>query len=484
MKIRKTTLLLVLVIFLLGAFLRFFKIQENLLFSAEQGDNYLAIRSAISSGKLPLLGPPTSHPWLYFGPLYYWLMIPLMLIFNFHPATGTYLGVAAGSLVILLNFLVITKIFKEEVALFSSFLIAVSPLWIEFSREARHYFLVAILFYPLFWFLYKVWQGRSQFLFWVGLTLGAMLNFHLTPLVLVPPILAILWLKRKSLTKINLILGFLGFLVPNLPFLIYDLNHKFLMTIKLLAWIPYRTLGFLGFYPKNNLTPQIFKENLLAFLRFFSENFVMGQNILGILFTFVAVVFIILNFRKAFVIKKENFGWFFIFWTLGFSFLAFFIHGLPPKHYFVPVFPIPILLFSLFLERLWKGNLRKAFISIFLLIAVFLNLKFFLSSSIFYAPSEGWLLSLKFQERIVKMILEDAKGEKFNLKRVGEFDYYPGGHAQNYQYLAWWLGNKPAEEETGLRYTIYEEPQKIPEDIKEKGEVWQIDKIFILKEKK
>jgi len=482
MKVKKTTLL-ILAIFLFGAFLRFFRIGQNLLFDAEHGVDYLAIKSLILARRLPLLGPATSHPWLRLGSAFYWLMMPLMALFNFNPKVGTYLGITAGSFITVLNFWVIRKIFNERVALLSSLAVALSPFLIEFSRAAKYYFLMLIPFYLFLWSLYKVWQGEGRFLFWAGVAFGLILNFHLSPIFFVPIILIILWVKRKNLSKKNLLYGFFGFLTPNLPFLIYDFTHGFLMTTKLLAWIPYRIAGFLGFYPKNNLTPEVLRGTLFAFFNFFSESFVVGQRRLGILFIAAIVIFIALNFKKAFATKKkEDFGWFFALWALGLGFLALFIHGLPPKPYFISMVPILILIFSLLLEKIWDNRLRGVLILTFFLMVVVFNLRFFLASPSFYASCGESPSCFQFQKRIVEMIIGDAKGEKFNLKRVGEFDYYSGFYAQNYQYLLWWLGNEPTEEKAKLRYTIYEDLTRLPEKIEEKGKVLQIGKVLVLKE--
>lgn len=483
MKLKKLHLLIA-VIFLLAFFLRFFKISENLMFNAEQGQNYLAIKTAIVSRQLPLLGPPAAHLFSQ-GPLYYWLMMPLMMIANFNPATGTYLGIVAGSIMVLLNYWVIKEVFNKKVALFSSLLIVVSPIWIYFSREARFYFLAIIPFYLLFWFLYEFWQGKDKFLFWAGLSHGVMLNFHLGSIALIPAILLILWAKRKNLKRKSLFLGGIGFLLPNLPFLIYDLTHGLAISTKLLIWIPYRVIGFLGLYPKNNLTPLVLGENLQAFFRFFSENFVMGQESLGILVTVILIGFLVFNYKKALIFRKrKDFGWFFLLWALFLFSLAVFIHGSPPRHYFISILPLPIMVFSLFWERLGKNYLGMALVIFFLLLSAGFNLRFFFDSPAFYALRGDSPIFLKFQEKMMKVIIENAKGEKFNLKRVGEFDYYPGEYAQNYRYLAWWLGNEPTEEPTNLRYTIYEELNRLPIESEKKGEIFKVGGIVILKEAK
>jgi hypothetical protein len=65
-------------------------------------------------------------------------------------------------------------------------------------------------------------------------------------------------------------------------------------------------------------------------------------------------------------------------------------------------------------------------------------------------------VSYQLQKKIAKYIVEDAEGTKYSLKRVGAFDYYEGYYAQNYQYLLWWMGNEP-KDNNDILYTIYED---------------------------
>jgi hypothetical protein len=381
---------------------------------------------------------------------------------------------------VFLNFFFVRKIFNLKIALISSFLMVTSPFLIEFSRSARFYFFVAIPFYLLLWSAYKIWQGERRFLFWLGLSLGIIFNFHLSPLIITPAIFLVLLVKRKNLRLKNLGQGFLGILIPSLPFLVYDLTHGLEMTTRMLLWIPYRVAGFLGFFPKNNFTLDILKENLQIFINFFSETFIIGQKNLGILMTLVIIAFLVLNIKKAFKFKKkEDFGWFFLFWILIFGLFGLFVHGSPPKQYFIIMAPVLILIFSLFLEKLWKRIGGIWVVGMVLILTIF-NLKYYFSSSGFYGNCQSFLC-LKNQKEIIKTIVDDARGKNFELKRVGEFDYYQGQYAQNYQYLAWWLGNQP-EEGTRLRYTIYEQTERFPSEVKEEGKRLKVGSVYILKE--
>src|SRR3990172_7049818 len=87
--------------------LRFYRIPENLVFHGELGANYLAIKNFILSGQIPFLGPPTSHPWLSFGPLYYWIFAPVLAFFKYNPLAGGYFFATVGVLIAIFNYFVL-----------------------------------------------------------------------------------------------------------------------------------------------------------------------------------------------------------------------------------------------------------------------------------------------------------------------------------------------------------------------------------------
>src|SRR3990172_2047340 len=71
LSINKWTVIVGLILFI-GAFLRFYWLPENLIFHGELGVDYLAVRDIIKGDRTALLGPRTSHEWLYLAPIFYW----------------------------------------------------------------------------------------------------------------------------------------------------------------------------------------------------------------------------------------------------------------------------------------------------------------------------------------------------------------------------------------------------------------------------
>lgn len=471
---------LFLFIVLLGALLRFFKLKEALIFQGELGHNYLAIKNIVESAQFPLLGPPTVHSWINLGPLFYWLLTPLLYVFDFNPTVGAYFMAMAGISVIIINYLVIEKLFNRKAAIISSFLIAISPAWISLAREARFFSLIPVLFYPFIYFLTVGIRGSGKHLFWAGFFLGVILNFHLASLILIPATLLLFYIKRKNITIKDLKRAFIGLLIPSLPFLIYNLTHKFEPIIKLGLWIPYRIMGFVGIYPKNVANFATIESNFESLGALFSTSYIAENMSFGI-FLFATVI--VYSGVKMFIASKEKSEWLVLCMIFCVSYLGIFLHGNPPIHYYMPIFALPVILLSLLLSEIWNNN-GKYIVLTLLAFLTFSNFSYYFSEEWFYLPQDkmvSLLVPYNVQLRVVENIITDADGEKFSFSRVGPFDYYEGDYAQNYRYLMWWLGNEPVVNVIP-HYIIYEGSGFIPDS---EGEdiIFKSDDILVIKEK-
>lgn len=442
----------------LAFILRAYKISENFVFSGEFGTEFLYIKNAIAHGRLPLVGLSTSHTWISYGPLYYWIMIPLVKLFSFEPLTGAWVGIITGTLAVIANYLVIRKIGNEKVAIWSSLIIAVSPIWISFARGARLYVFTWLVFYLFLYFLRELWQGKAKNIFWLGLSFGLFFNFHFSPILLTPVLLTSLYLRKKILKVKDYLLFLLGAILANLPILIYDSQKGFSMSRNLILWVPYRIAGFFGLYPKNNLSYESLGGTFGVIIEFFGKMFILYRPfwiVATIAFLVLAGFLFKENYRKVF----KDFLIFFIFASLVSILAGIFIHQSPPIHYFLPLFPIPSLILALTLDRYVKStSVRYLFAGSFLLLTLF-NFK------VGNLTPEPDSVPYKLQKEISGLIAADAKGSKFALKRVGPYDYFEGNYAQNYQYLLWLYGNEPVQQ-AKISYTIYEDTSKLPKGVK------------------
>lgn len=460
MKSLKFDVLLVLLI-VVGLFLRLYKIEENLVFHGELGSNYLAIKDFLLTGQFPLLGPETSHPWLSFGPAYYWLISPFFALFDFDPKIGAYVFAVLGALVIYINYYFVKKIINPKVALISSLLITFSPLYLDYAREARFFSIVLLLFYPFYYFFSKLFTDKKEY-FWFGFFYGLFFSFHYSPLMYLPIILVVFWRMRKSIKLEDISKTLLGFVLPNLTILLSDLLGKSSIVPNLGLWVPYRILGFLNVYPKNNLTEEIAKINLNGIVAFFNSVLVpslMHFPMLGV-FVFLAITFIVFIKRKVIPQSVQI-----LYYFLLSGLLVLFVHGDFPQHYFLPLIPVCIILFSLFLEKLYVKN--KALTILITCLFVIVNLKYLFSENWFYKYQNlnNIQVSYETQKLVSKAIVNDARGRPFSLKRIGTGDEFELNFAQNYIYLMWYYGNQPVIN-SKLIYTIYEKEEKVNPYIK------------------
>ena len=468
------------IILLLGTFLRFYRIQENFIFLGENGLDYLRIKDFIEKGEFPLFGPQTSHEWFSIAPLFYWLFMIVMPLGAFEPITGAYFFAGVGVLAILICYLTLSKVLDRKTALISSYLVAISPLWMHYTRASRYNVVAAYLFFPFIYFLVKAQEDGGKSLFWLGLTLGFMFSFFPSPIVLLPVAIFIIFLKRKIIKMNYLMSGIGGLLIPNIPYIIGIIGNNIDMIINIIQWVPYRILGFVGVYPKNTASSDILKANLFSLYDFFQESFLASDSIIALVLFLSVLSYLYFKLKS----KDKNI----LFWkTLALvfvvSYLGLFLHGDPPEHYYFIVFPVPIILLGSLLADITNKEIGKYLIVIILVTLTYLNTKYYFSNEWFFIPQEAVVdgklpVPYQMQEKVVDTIIQDAKGRKLSLNRVGELDKFNNDFAQNYIYLLWLKGNQPVRE-ADISYTIYEDTQKLPDNIE--GEIFWINNIAIVK---
>ncbi|HEX8965785.1 MAG TPA: glycosyltransferase [Patescibacteria group bacterium] len=474
-----------LLILLLGIFLRFFMLSQNFTFDGEIGDNHLDLVNAYTHHQIPLRGAPTSHPWLYFGPLFYWVYEPLLILNKFNPVTYALFGAVVSILIIIANYIIVKKLFSSSVALLSTYLITISPLFLFFGRISRFFCIVPLLVYPFLIMLKKLAKNEKKYLFWIWFLIGVMLNFHYTPLFLIPVVISVLIAQKIKINGKDIISSVIGFLIPFTPLLIYDSREHFTMTVNLILWIPYRILGFLGIYHKNTVTQAVLHENTSSILNFFSYLFTQtpqnGYTILGLIVFIITILFVLFNAYKAIRNHTVSSVWLMLFAWGFWGFLALFVHGDAPLHYYVPLFSFPIIILSLFFVTISKTNLGKIVVFIFLAFVTISNYFFFFSTQWLYRyKTDPYAYGLR--QKAAQTIISDAHGKPFMLKRVGYYDDYAKNYSQNYIYLLWWYGNMP-KDKAKVEYIIYEDMSKLPKKLTPKEKFFSVSQnIAIIRE--
>lgn len=473
--------LLFLLILLLGIFLRFYNINLNTGFYSEVGDNLLDIKNAYVHNYIPLIGAPTSHPWLYFGPLFYWMYGLILILSRFDPISHAYFGASIASLVIIFNYFFIKKIINQKVALISSFLISTSPLYLIASNVGRFIYVVPLLIYPFIYILYQIVFGKKRQFFLLAFILGVILNFHYSPLILIPFFITVFIIKSIKPTNKEILKMFLGFVIPLSPLLIYDISHKFIMMRNLFLWFPYRILLFLGLYKVHEASVYITPDKNISFFRFVYNSFIPENSFFPLELFIVFLIFTYFAWQVIKVFKKKfiNDVWLILLPWAIWGYAGIFIHGSPPLHYFVPLFPLPILIFSMLFADISEKKIVKYFIMFVLFFFTILNFNYYFSNKWFFPKGP---INYEVKQKIAKFIVKDSNHKKYVLHRIGFNDTLPNEFKSDYVYLLWLYGNEPAKK-ASLQYTIIEDKAKIPKQFSPMEKLFFVNSDIVVERK-
>src|SRR3989344_6972556 len=105
---RNKLLVLILVI---GFFLRVYNTQELFLYSHDQDLAGWFIKDVLINKHLRLIGHETSTAGIFIGPVFYYLLIPFYFIFGMDPIGGSYLVALFGVFTIFSFYFVFKNIF-------------------------------------------------------------------------------------------------------------------------------------------------------------------------------------------------------------------------------------------------------------------------------------------------------------------------------------------------------------------------------------
>ncbi len=430
----------------LAILLRTYNISSSLPFTDEIGRDYLSAKRIAFDHQFLLLGPPSSHTWLFHGPFFYYLLALSLLVFNASPFSGYFLILISFVVFFFLLYGLTKLVYGKSTALVSLLFMSVFPQAVALGRIPAHYSLVPLFSLISFMSFLLYIQKRNQF--WLtlsGIAVGLAVQLHLSSVILVFFSVTILLLGRKI--KQLLIFSFF-FAIPLIPLLIYDFGQKFNMLRMLILWFPYRVLRF------SWLSWQAVVVALLAgaVCLWWARKVHFNRMILLPLF-------------------------------LVFSLLLLFLHGNPPTHYFYFMLPQVIILASLITVRLGAGkNIVSKLLRLLILVGWSAGGLYFFFKA--FLPAQlnpgSYPVPLFDQEKAVILILSDASGQPFKLKRFGDLDIFQG-YLDNYRYLVWWLSGKEEDKKAGLTYIIYEDMTKFKKYANLNDRFFSLDRLIIEK---
>lgn len=236
--------LFLILLLLLAAFLRFYNVNNNVMFLGDQGRDALVV-SRIFKDKDPVfIGPMTSIGNMYLGPFYYYFMLPFLWLSYPSPMGPVYAVIVLSLLTVYLLYRIGKELFGQKTAWLATIFFALSANVIIYSRFSWNPNIAPFFSLLMFYFTYLAWQKSPRYWPLVALMFSVLIQLHYVTLlaaggagvVLLIQIVEKLRVKKKSvifrqqcwpLLK-NLLLALLIFLLSLLPLTLFDFKHDFL----------------------------------------------------------------------------------------------------------------------------------------------------------------------------------------------------------------------------------------------------------------
>ena len=224
---------------LVGLFwwLRFNNIRISLFYFNDMGRDLLVLQDWIETGKPPLLGPQTSSLPINQSAIYFYLLMPAFLLFKGSPMALLYTNAVVYTAFFLGGLWLLRENKKMQIGLMTFFLlVAISPQYIIQSRFVWNpSFTTPLLATAIisFYLLTKKFSRKLMIIFVSSLAVAISFSYSMAPVFISIFLFLIFFWKTNRLQTI--LAQIMALAVVNLPTIVFELKHKFLLTSSLFS---------------------------------------------------------------------------------------------------------------------------------------------------------------------------------------------------------------------------------------------------------
>lgn len=443
-------------VFLIASFLRFYRLSDLMEFIGDQALFYLPARDIIIEGVIPLVGPQTSHPWIHHGAIWTYVLSIILWVFNFNPVPPAYFIAILGVVTVWLFYKVVSELFDKRIALIAAFLYAASPLIVLNARMPYHTSPIPFFAILLFFAVYRWIKGNAYYFPLITFLMGVLYNHELTTFVLSIPIFCLFlygffkkerWVRRVLNIKI-IIYSVFSFLVPMIPFIIYDISNGYKQTAGFIIWVLYRIIKF----PLNIAGSHFLSLEFFIYIEqlIFASNLLFSLAIL--IFSLVYLFYLIYRQVKN---KNMGIGYALLFLYLIIPIIGLFAHRIPIEADVLLISPFIIMMIAVFLNRLFSLKPLKVVLIVGIGIIITANSYNLFSTE--YLTKMGKDSRISFKERLeaIDSVIKIAGGRQYNLVGRGALSEFPS-FTMNYEYLLWRKGHPLKKGNVDLKIVVWE----------------------------
>lgn len=429
LKSQKKETFILFIIVAIALFTRLYRISDYMTFLGDEGRDVLIVKRMIVDHKFTLLGPTASVGGFYLGPIYYYMMVPFLLLFRLDPTGPAVMVAIFGVLTVFLLFKTSKELINPSAAILASLLYTFSPTVINYSRSSWNPnimpFFVLLLIYSL---IRATKTNNLKYIFVAGLSFGIIIQSHYLGLVMLPIFVASVFLLTNP-KKIFLaaLLFLFGSLITFSPFIFFEARHGFPNTQTIIHFLGQKNTvdGFIA----SNI---IFRFNYLGkrlFEILFSLNkFPLANSLLYALCILLTAILAAVKKSKAMIILLI---WLIV-GLLGLGSYA----GQIYDYYFEFLFPLPFLLLAVVFDIFSKKKYLLMFpisLTIVLLSIMLVN------SPLIKTPNR----MLDQAKTIASLVVKETDNKPYNFALMAEHN---SDHVYRYFLEIWDHAPTPLEE--------------------------------------
>lgn len=426
---------LILVIIILGSFLRTWQLNSLGILFSDAGRDLLVAQEAVETNQLPLLGIPSSVPRFHQGPLAIWLHMVLYSLFGTNTLAFSLTFAFIGILALILTYEFGVLAFNKPTALIATTLLAVSPLAVAHARVPYHITPLPLAMILFLFALRSLWKKEKYGVFWAILGWAFLMQFELAMFGLFLLVPYVLWRQKYVINQQHMLHASAALLLGFAPQLIHDFTRPIAenQLARFAAWVVYRIVSLTGIVGTHSLGINHLKSAVSAFGLYEQRIFSTDYGVLS------ALVLITLTITCGSIIKHRHklpTGIEIVCVALLVLSLSYLAHGGPSEAYFPPYPVLLSLLLGYGLYTLFKTKLRVLstlllFYALFTVVSIFRH-NFFVSNpqNFSYGPS------ISEQRMIMSTINRHSRGV-FRLSSTDEGQRFPT-YLDNYI----WLGKE------------------------------------------
>jgi len=313
-KFLKNKKILLYLILGLAFILRFYNYQNRWGLAYDQARDVIVSTYALYNHLIPLTGPFSSAGQFIYGPQWFWIISFLTAIYPNTIITPWIMQTLLYVFAVYIMFLIGKEIIGENFGLIAAFLTAISTAQVLFSTNLTSPSMVGIFsIFTVYFFIRFIKYSKNFDAFLFSFLVATTVNIHFQAVGLLFLLPVAFLLSKRKIKQLGILI--IGFTIPFLPLLLFDLRTNFFETRNMLdyylygqqrIYVPNRWLTYAGsFWPKawgdiiggsiffGYFT--IFCLVILTIVNFIRKK--IPKEILGIIISFL-LIFIMLRYYK------------------------------------------------------------------------------------------------------------------------------------------------------------------------------------------